>query len=161
VSQYMKSLQGRFAQWFNKSHDCDGHLWQSRFKSVLIEGEGDALATVAAYIDLNSLRANIVPDPMQYKWSGYGQAVLGHAGAQEGLRRVMAGAQRIAPETLSGVEARRQYRVWLYVQGEQNEGTDEQGQPLRKGFSPEQVMEAIRRKGRVAPRDFVKLRVRY
>jgi REP element-mobilizing transposase RayT len=161
ISQFMKTLEGRFTQWFNKKHKRDGHLWQSRFKSVLVEGEGDALATVGAYVDLNSVRASIADDPMQYKWSGYGQAIAGDKRAREGIRRLMAAALRVAPESLSLTQAMRQYRVWLYVQGEQNEGTDERGQPIRKGFTPEQVLEVILRKGRVPPNEFVKLRVRY
>ena len=47
------------------------------------------------------------------------------------------------------------------VKAEQNEGTDAQGRPLRRGFSPEAVLEVLRAKGRVALNDYVRLRVRY
>jgi hypothetical protein len=116
---------------------------------------------MAAYIELNAVRAGLVNDPSQYQWCGYGQASLGEEAAQEGLRIVMAGAQRVAPESLTLSQAMNQYRTWLMVQGEHNEGTDAQGRPLRRGFSPEAVLEVIRRKGRVPVSDYVKLRVRY
>ena len=71
VSAFMKQLKQRFSQWFNKKHGRCGTLWEDRFKSVLVEGAGVALATMAAYIDLNPVRAKIVEDPKDYRWSGY------------------------------------------------------------------------------------------
>ena len=85
VSAFMKQLKQRFSQWFNKKHGRCGTLWEDRFKSVLVEGAGVALATMAAYIDLNPVRAKIVEDPKDYRWSGYGQAVAGKKEAVEGL----------------------------------------------------------------------------
>jgi hypothetical protein len=52
-----------------------GTLWEGRFKSVLVEGTGQTLSTMAAYIDLNPVRAGIVKDPADYRWSGYAEAV--------------------------------------------------------------------------------------
>lgn len=50
-------------------------LWAERFKSVLVEGFGNALETVAAYIDLNPVWAGIVEDPKDYRFCGYAEAV--------------------------------------------------------------------------------------
>ncbi len=47
----------RFSQWFNRRHDRVGRLWESRFKSVLLEGSRETLIKVAAYVDLNAVRA--------------------------------------------------------------------------------------------------------
>ena len=58
----IKELKGRFAQWYNQRHDRYGVLWAERFKSVLLEG-GEALAAVAAYIELNPVRASLCADP--------------------------------------------------------------------------------------------------
>ena len=44
---------------------------------------------MASYIDLNPVRAGIVKDPADYRWSGYGEAVAGKKAAREGLRLVM------------------------------------------------------------------------
>ena len=72
VSAFMKLLKQRITQWFNRHSGRTGTLWEQRFKSVLVEGAGDVVATMAAYIDLNPVRARLVADPQDYRWSGYG-----------------------------------------------------------------------------------------
>ena len=64
VSVFMKELKQRFSIWYNKSHRRYETLWAERFKSVLVEGSRSALRTVAAYIDLNPVRAGLVEDPV-------------------------------------------------------------------------------------------------
>ncbi len=54
-------------------------------KSILVGGSGKALGTMAAYIDLNPVRAGIVADPKDYRFSGYGEAMGGGKHAREGL----------------------------------------------------------------------------
>jgi hypothetical protein len=56
-----------------------------RFKSVLVEGEGNPLQTMAAYIDLNSVRSGLVEDPKDYRWCGNAEAVAGSKSARLGL----------------------------------------------------------------------------
>ncbi|MFT4901938.1 MAG: putative transposase [Lentimonas sp.] len=75
VSELMKTLKQRFSIWYNRSHRRYGTFWAERFKSVLVEGRGDSLQTMAAYIDLNPVRAGLVEDPKDYRFSGYGEAV--------------------------------------------------------------------------------------
>lgn len=88
VSEFMKTVKQRFSIWFNKSHRRFGTLWADRFKSVLVEGQGNPLQTMAAYIDLNPVRAGIVEDPKDYRFCGYAEAVAGTVPAREGLMRV-------------------------------------------------------------------------
>jgi REP element-mobilizing transposase RayT len=88
LSAFMQGLKQRFAQWYNRREHREGHLWSGRFKSVLVE-DGHAARVMAAYIDLNPVRAGIVQRPENYRWSGYGQAVAGLQTAREGLRRLM------------------------------------------------------------------------
>ncbi len=76
LGQFMKGLLQRFSQWFNGQHHRTGTLWEQRFKSVIVES-GVAARTIAAYIDLNPVRAGMVSDPADYRWSGYGEAVGG------------------------------------------------------------------------------------
>jgi hypothetical protein len=76
LSEFMKSLLERFTKWFNRTHSRSGHLWEDRFKSVIVES-GTAARTMAAYIDLNPVRAGMVEDPADYRWSSYGEAVGG------------------------------------------------------------------------------------
>ncbi len=68
ISEYMKLLKQKFALWYNKQNNRKGHFWSDRFKSVLIEN-GESLLNCLAYIDLNSVRADITTYPEDYKWS--------------------------------------------------------------------------------------------
>jgi hypothetical protein len=76
LSEFMKGLLIRFTRWFNRVHTRSGTLWEERFKSVIVES-GVAARTMAAYIDLNPVRAGMVGDPADYRWSSYGEAVGG------------------------------------------------------------------------------------
>mgnify|MGYP002814289387 CR=1 FL=1 len=92
VSQYMKLLKGRFSIWFNQSHQRFGTLWAERFKSTLLEPAESLCQTMAAYLDLNSVRAGLVADPKDYRFCGYAEAVAGGPNAQAGIRCVADGA---------------------------------------------------------------------
>lgn len=76
LSGFMKSMLERFTKWFNRKHSRSGTLWEDRFKSVIVES-GTAARTISAYIDLNPVRAGMVEDPADYRWSSYGEAVGG------------------------------------------------------------------------------------
>jgi putative transposase len=78
LSQFMKGLLIRFTRWFNRTHSRTGTLWEERFKSVIVES-GVAARTISVYIDLNPVRAGMVKDPADYRWSSYGEAVGGGA----------------------------------------------------------------------------------
>jgi putative transposase len=83
LAQFMKGLLQRFSQWFNRAHSRSGVLWEDRFKSVIVE-DGVAARTIAAYIDLNPLRAGMVKDPADYRWSSYGEAIGGRVRVKGG-----------------------------------------------------------------------------
>jgi putative transposase len=91
VSPFMKLVKQRFAIWFNKTHRRFGTLWADRFKSVLVEPEGQVVQTMAAYIDLNCVRAGLTQDPKDYRFCGYAEAVAGAASARGGLRFAIGG----------------------------------------------------------------------
>jgi REP element-mobilizing transposase RayT len=76
LGEFMKGLLQRFTQWFNRAHTRTGTLWEDRFKSVIVE-DGVAARTISAYIDLNPVRAGMVKDPAEHRWSSYGEAVGG------------------------------------------------------------------------------------
>ena len=95
LSEFMKTLLQRFTRWFNRTHKRSGTLWEERYKSVIVES-GIAARTMAAYIDLNPVRAGMVSDPAEYRWSSYGEAVGGGSKgngkkAREGLVRACMG----------------------------------------------------------------------
>ncbi|HAB15734.1 MAG TPA: chemotaxis protein CheW, partial [Verrucomicrobiales bacterium] len=161
VSGFMQRLKQRFTQWFNRHKGRKGTLWEERFKSVLVEGAGETLATMAAYIDLNPVRAGIVDDPKDYRWCGYGAAAAGDRLARAGLRVIIAGGERVAEDKLSIPEALAKYRVWLFGQGGEREGFTETGRPLRQGFKRDEVLAVAAAKGQLALEDYLRLKVRY
>ena len=90
LSEFIKTLKQRFAIWYNAEHNRMGHLWDDRFKSVLVEGGGGlerpgALWVMAQYIELNAVRAGIVKEAKAYRWCGLGEAVGGGADARRGI----------------------------------------------------------------------------
>lgn len=111
LSQYLKELKQRFSQWHNLRHGRRGTLWEERFKSVLIGAEGSALTTVAAYIDLNPVRAGLVSNPSTYRWSGYGQAMAGRPEALAGYQVLTAVREG---SSLKPSQALKHYRAGLF-----------------------------------------------
>ena len=114
LSQFMKGLLIRFTRWFNRTHSRTGTLWEERFKSVIVES-GVAARTMAAYIDLNPVRAGMVKDPADYRWSSYGEAVGGGRKgngkkAREGLVRAYFWDQGVGLECEKWEEVSRLYR---------------------------------------------------
>ena len=89
VSGFIKELKQRFSIWYNKTHERYGVFWADRFKSVLVEGKRFAVEMVAAYIDLNPVRAGIVNDPKGYRYNGYGEAMGGVNRSRKGLMKAV------------------------------------------------------------------------
>jgi hypothetical protein len=89
ISQFLKELKQRFTVWFNAHHKLFGTIWDGRFKSILVEDNASVLRTVAAYIDLNPLRASLVKKPEAYRWCGMAAAHRGDPLAQAGIVSVM------------------------------------------------------------------------
>jgi len=120
LGEFMKGLMQRFTQWFNSRHKRTGTLWEQRFKSVIVES-GTAARTIAAYIDLNPVRAGMVEDPADYRWSSYGEAVGGGPRgngkkAREGLVRAITSDKHTAETGFDAggwKEASRRYRRLL------------------------------------------------
>ncbi|MCX6845109.1 MAG: hypothetical protein NTU84_00835, partial [Verrucomicrobia bacterium] len=118
LGEFMKGLLQRYTQWHNRIHERSGRLWEDRFKSVIVE-DGVAARTMAAYIDLNPIRAGLVTDPAEYRWSSYGEAIGGGAKgngktARAGLVRAW-GAHKgmLADAVLWPGEISRAYRKML------------------------------------------------
>jgi REP element-mobilizing transposase RayT len=105
LSEFMKTLVQRFSRWYNTQNDRHGTLWEERFKSVIVES-GNAARTMAAYLDLNPVRAGMVDDPADYRWSSYGEAVGG--GQRGNGKRARAGLVRACMSQHGvGLEAER------------------------------------------------------
>lgn len=89
LSVFVKEMKHRFCIWYNKNNENHGTIWCEKFKSTLIEDIPGAVRLVAAYIDLNAVRANICDDPAAYHFCGYAQAIQGNSKARIGLQNVM------------------------------------------------------------------------
>jgi REP element-mobilizing transposase RayT len=70
LSLGMKDLDGDYAAFFNTRHRRVGHLFQGRFKSHLVDSE-TYLLEVARYVVLNPVRAHLVEEPGEWRWSSY------------------------------------------------------------------------------------------
>jgi REP-associated tyrosine transposase len=77
ISRGMQWLSGKYGQLFNRRHRQSGHLFQGRFRSEIVGDERYALEVVR-YVDLNPVRAGLVPDPTLWAWSSH-RALVGLA----------------------------------------------------------------------------------
>jgi hypothetical protein len=83
LSRGMHLLNGVYTQWFNHRHDRVGHLFQGRFKAILVEKESHLLKLVR-YVVLNPIRAKMVRSVRDWRWSSY-RATAGQTEAPEFL----------------------------------------------------------------------------
>ena len=166
VSEFMKLVKQRYSVWYNKTHNRYGTLWADRFKSVLVEGAGNPLQTMAAYIDLNAVRAGLVSDPKDYRFSGYGEAEGGDTPlAKAGLRKVMDFSvvmreadmrKQLNDPSYTETEAPlgegqsflTRYRTFLYAKGSRD-------------LTHEEYLKELDRKGVLEKKEILRLRVRY
>jgi REP element-mobilizing transposase RayT len=174
LSEFMKTLLQRFTRWHNKRTKRRGNLWEETFKSVIVE-DGWAARTMAAYIDLNPVRAGMVEDPAEYRWSSYGEAMgaTGRSGARAkaGLvRAVMADKGWEADARRWAGRVSREYRMLLLEEGSEQtkEIVTPQGeratQVVRKGMDQEQTsaeLEQLSAGRDVALRKMLRWKVRY
>jgi putative transposase len=126
LSEFMKSLLERFTKWFNRTHSRSGTLWEDRFKSVIVDS-GVAARTMAAYIDLNPVRAGMVADPAEYRWSSYGEAMGGGKKgngkkAREGLVRAYFCDQGVGYDAERWRDVLQLYRQLMGLALERNRG---------------------------------------
>jgi putative transposase len=118
LSEFINGLLKRFTRWFNRQHTRTGTLWEERFKSVIVES-GIPARTVAAYIDLNPVRAGMEADPADYRWSSYGEAVGAGAksaagqAARGGLVRALLCSAGVGDDAERWSEVSGRYRLLL------------------------------------------------
>jgi len=155
ISPFMKLLKQCYSISYNQRHSRVGTLWEGRYASILVESESRALSVIAAYIDLNPVRAGIVKDPAEYRWSGYGEACGGSPVARQGILSLLPGG----PQALIWSDALATYRKSLYTHGE--ERRDDAGRLQRVGFSSEVASEVIERNGKMPLSTLLRCRVRY
>ncbi|MCC5841019.1 MAG: transposase [Opitutales bacterium] len=146
VSWFMRLFKQGFSVWFNQRGDRTGTLWERRFTSVLVEDAPLAVATVAAYIDLNPVRAGLVKDPKDYRWCGYAEALARGKRKRPSLCCLF--------QAKDWAEALARYRLILF-----NKGVSEK--PGQASISPEARKAVQAKKGQLGLGSLVRHRVRY
>ena len=147
VSVFMKELKQRFSRWYNRRYERFGTLWAERFRSVLVEDGGLAMEAVAAYIDLNPVRAGLVEDPKEYRFCGYAAALAGNSLARSGLMSF--GEHRTWKERAAW------YRMRLFV------GAGTAHQLGKHALCRERIEAEVERGGILSMAELIRLRVRF
>ena len=70
LSRVMRQINGVYTQAFNARHGLVGHLFQGRFKAILVDRDA-YLLEVCRYVELNPVRAGMVTQPEDWPWSSY------------------------------------------------------------------------------------------
>ncbi len=70
LSQGMRQLNGVYTQWVNRNHGRVGHVFQGRYKAILVEKDS-YLLELARYVVLKPVRAGMVGDAGDWPWSSY------------------------------------------------------------------------------------------
>jgi len=76
MSSFMHKLNQTYAMRFNFKYNRVGHLWQNRYKSLVVLKD-DYLINLIMYVEYNPVRAGIASRPEDYKWNSYRARVLG------------------------------------------------------------------------------------
>ena len=74
ISVIMKRISSSYVYYYNLRYGRCGHLFQERFKSEVVENDSYFL-TVLRYIHRNPIKANMVKELKEYKWSSYNEYV--------------------------------------------------------------------------------------
>ena len=74
LSQIMRHINGTYSTYFNVKHKRAGHLFQGRYKAILVDADAYA-AELSRYLHLNPVRAGMVNKPEEHEWSSYRQYV--------------------------------------------------------------------------------------
>jgi len=70
LSQIMQHINGAYTNYFNTKRKRSGHLFQGRYKGILVEADEYALE-LSRYIHLNPVRIGVVNEPGDYRWSSF------------------------------------------------------------------------------------------
>jgi len=107
LSSAMHWTSSLFSRRFNKQSGRNGHLWEGRFRSTIIE-ESSYFLRCMTYLDLNPVRARMVAEPAEHRWSGH-----------RALRHENAAELDFHPTYLElGTDARSRYRAYTHLLAE-------------------------------------------
>ena len=107
LSRIMRHINGAYTTYFNVKRKRAGHLFQGRYKAILIEADA-YLEELSRYIHLNPVRVGIVERPEQYPWSSY-RSYTGQVNPPKWLRTDFI----LGCFAKKAAAAQRQYRIFV------------------------------------------------
>ncbi|MCC5805398.1 MAG: transposase [Opitutales bacterium] len=149
VSEFMRTLRQRYTKWYNRTHQTAGTLWSERFGSVLVQDIPWLVALVAAYVDLNPVRAGLSALPGEYRWSGYTAALAGN----DELRHSLAAC---FPRETDSDASLACYRRLMLGKGA---AAKQDGTGAR--VDPEALLEVVQTGGELPPHELLRLKLRF
>lgn len=103
ISNFMSKLCTSYSKYLNKKHKRVGHVFQDKFKAVLVE-DNSQLMWLSAYIHMNPVKDKISKYPSEYLWSSYNYFVSAKSlriVSEELLAETFGGAKNFAEQTLN------------------------------------------------------------
>jgi REP element-mobilizing transposase RayT len=156
LSKGMKYLNGTYTQYFNRQHQRVGHVFQGRFKAILVQKEA-YLLELARYIVLNPVRAQMVRSATDWPWSSY-RATAGYTDNHPCLTTdwILAGFSEIKNEAQQRYcdfvrTGPRQPSPWQQLKNQIYLGTDHFVNEMQCKIDPEQSLNDVPQKQKQAP----------
>ncbi len=151
LSKGMKYLNGSYTQSFNRLHQLFGHVFQGRYKAILVDKES-YLLELSRYIVLNPVRALMVRSAKEWRWSSY-RATAGQTEAHPCLTidlvlSLLGKRRRKAQENYRAfvVEGRNQPSPWERLKNQIYLGSDQFVEDVQSKLDPDQSLKDIPRK---------------
>lgn len=156
LSRGMKLLNGSYTQYFNRKQGRVGHLFQGRFRAIVIDKES-YLLELARYIVLNPVRARMARTASQWEWSSY-RATAGLGRSEPLLTTDWILSCFAKKKQLAQAKYRRfvkagknQPSPWERLTNQIYLGNDEFVEAMQCKLDPEQPLDDIPRKQKLAP----------
>jgi len=156
LSKGMKFLNGTYTQYYNRQHHRVGHVFQGRFKAILVQKDS-YLLELARYIALNPVRAQLVRNAREWRWSSY-RATAGYDESDACLTTqwILAGfaktksiSQRRYRDFVQ--EGKGQPSPWQQLKNQIYLGDDDFVNDMQCKLDPEQSLKDIPKKQKQAP----------
>jgi putative transposase len=155
LSEGMRQLNGVFTQYVNRTHTRVGHLFQGRFKAILVERDS-YLLELARYVVLNPVRAGMVPAPGDWPWSSY-RAMVGEVPAP-GWLETDAVLRVFSDERTTAVNGYRRLKAegigaaspWQGLKGQIDLGSDQFAERMQARIDPTRPLREVPKRQRRA-----------
>jgi putative transposase len=145
LSKMMQAFQTSYTVYFNKRHGRTGHVFEQRYKAMLVDKD-NYLLQVSRYIHLNAVTAKLAERPQDYHWCSYGSYLNGK------------GILGLKTETvlgqLNGSKDRRLRQYRDYVEGGREERLSNPPPEVRQQIyvGDEEFVEALQKRGKASLR---------